>query len=131
MPFFELASFDNKLVTSANIANKVVLFDFWEVWCGPCLASMPTVDSLFQKYRAKGLEVYGMMSEKDQLDAAKLLVNKRKYTFPMLLANENIKKSLGIIAVPTYVLVNKQGIITYISEGFSEALESEIRKALN
>jgi thiol-disulfide isomerase/thioredoxin len=130
MPIFELKSFDDLAISPVSFVNKVVLFDFWEVWCGPCIASMPKVDSLFEKYKTQGLLVYGLMSEQEQLGAARLLVNKRNIRFPMLVSNQKIKSMFGINAVPTYTLINRKGVIIYITEGLSEALDSEIRKAL-
>ncbi|MET0244808.1 MAG: TlpA disulfide reductase family protein, partial [Flavitalea sp.] len=84
-PSFALTTFDSKKITNTDFADKIVLIDFWEVWCAPCLASMPKVDSLYAKYRDKGFEVIGLMSEKDQLESGKNLVKKRNINFPMAL----------------------------------------------
>ncbi len=129
-PGFSLISFTANPVSSGQFADKVVLLDFWEVWCGPCIASMPKVQALAEKYKAQGLEVYGMMSEKDQLEVAKLLVEKRKISFPMLVSNQEVMKQYGVVAVPTYILIDKKGNIRFTSEGFSDEMENEIKKLL-
>ena len=130
MPAFVLPGFNNDEVNSNSFRNKVVLLDFWEVWCGPCLVSMPKVQELYKKYSSKGLGVYGMISEKDQLDVAKLMVSKRKIYFPMLQSNEELNKTFGILAVPTYILVDRNGTIRFTYEGFSDEIEKEIQKLL-
>jgi thiol-disulfide isomerase/thioredoxin len=129
-PAFALKTFDDRSVSTAQLGGKVVLLDFWEVWCGPCIASMPKVQSLYENYKTKGLEVYGLMSEKDQLAAARLLVQKTKIDFPMLVADQQLLKAFGINAVPTYILIDKKGNIRFTSEGFSEQIENEIKKLL-
>ncbi len=130
-PLFELVSFNKKLVSSAQFTGKVVLLDFWEVWCGPCLASMPKVQALYEKYKDKGLLVYGITCEKDQLESAKRLVQKRPINFPMLAGNELVKSAYKVNAVPLYVLINKTGKISFLSEGYSEEVEKAIQKALS
>lgn len=130
LPSFALTDFDNKDVTSDGLKGKVILLDFWEVWCGPCVASMPKVQELEKRYAEKGLAVLGMMSEKEQLEVAKLMVKKRDISFPMLQSNAQTNKTFGVIGIPTYVLVDRNGIVRFTSEGFSEDLEREILRLL-
>jgi thiol-disulfide isomerase/thioredoxin len=127
---FELRSFNDKLVSSASFAGKVVLLDFWEVWCGPCIASMPKVNDLFKKYNHQGFEVFGMMSEEEQLPAAMKLVEKNGLLFTNLISQKAIKKQFNIIAVPTYILLDRSGKVNFITEGFTVNLETEIQRLL-
>jgi thiol-disulfide isomerase/thioredoxin len=129
-PGFELVTFDGKKVSTETMKGKVVLLDFWEVWCGPCVASMPKVQMLYDKYKSKGLQVYGITNETDQLESARLLVQKKKIRFPMLTGNKQIEKEFGVVAIPLYILINKEGKISFISEGFSDKMEAEILKQL-
>ncbi|RYF98108.1 MAG: TlpA family protein disulfide reductase [Chitinophagaceae bacterium] len=125
-PSFALSSFNSKKISNTDFKNKVVLIDFWEVWCSPCLASMPKVDSLYLKYRDKGFDVLGLMSEKEQLEVGKSLVKKKNIMFPMALSDETLIKKLNIRAVPTYILLNRKGEVVFISEGFSKEIEKQI-----
>ncbi len=130
-PPFVLTSFKGIEVSSSQWNGKVVLLDFWEVWCGPCLASMPKVEALYKKYRDKGLLVYGITCEKEQLASARKMVEKRGVSLPVLVGGEAIQKQYGVNAVPLYVLINKAGKISFLSEGYSDEIQTAIQKALS
>lgn len=49
-------------------ANKLTLVDFWASWCRPCLAEMPNVKRVYAQYHDKGLEIYGVSLDDNQLN---------------------------------------------------------------
>ena len=78
LPLLKLPNlFDQDKIVKIN-NGKITLIDFWEVWCGPCIASFPKVESLKHKF-ALELNVIRIVSE-DQENAIKL-VEKKGITF--------------------------------------------------
>jgi thiol-disulfide isomerase/thioredoxin len=47
-------------LSSADLKGKVVLLDFWAVWCGPCIATFPHLREWQEKYADKGLVIVGL-----------------------------------------------------------------------
>ena len=94
--------------------------------------SMPKVESLYEKYKDKGLLVYGISNDARGLSAAKNMVQRKGIKFPMLIGNEQFKKDYHIstIVLPMYLLIDKSGKLFFLSNGFSDEIETEIMKAL-
>jgi thiol-disulfide isomerase/thioredoxin len=110
--------------------GTVILLDFWETWCGPCIASMPNIQGLYDKYKDRGLKVYGIIHESGQLDVSKKRAEKSGLTFPMLVGNKTSRRYFHVSAIPLYVLIGRDGRVRYLSEGFSDRIEAEIQLAL-
>ena len=107
--------------------GKVVLVDFWATWCGPCLGEIPNVQALYEKYHAAGFEVLGYSVDQD-LKALEKFEEERK--LPWKTASEklsveakenggkeyvNLSEYYGISAIPTMVLVGKDGKVVSTS----------------
>ncbi len=114
--------------------GKLVLLDFWTSWCGPCMRALPETQKLYDKYKSKGLEVYGVNIEGDEAKAASTAMT-LGLGFPTLMAepdssgrfNWNAKQvaDYRVDAIPVTFLIDASGVIVAINPD-----EKEIAKRL-
>jgi thiol-disulfide isomerase/thioredoxin len=51
---------NGKITKISALKGKVVLLDFWAVWCGPCVGAFPHLRDLNDQFHDKGLEIIGV-----------------------------------------------------------------------
>lgn len=64
-PDIELPAPDGQIVKLSSLRGKIVLIDFWASWCGPCLREVPNVKAIYDQYRDRGFEIYGISLDKE------------------------------------------------------------------
>jgi thiol-disulfide isomerase/thioredoxin len=95
-------------LTLDRLRGKVVLLDFWGKWCGPCVAKLPAVQALHDKFKDRGLVVIGVHSA-DQHDGLAAFLTERKVTVPVLIDSGKTASRYLIEAWPAYFLIDKSG----------------------
>jgi thiol-disulfide isomerase/thioredoxin len=108
-------------------SQKPILIDFWETWCGPCIASFPKVEELNKKYSDEIL-IIGIVSE-DKSNALKL-IQKKRVAFSNLYGNSALLEEYKVNSFPRYFLIDSDGIVRKEYFGFSNQIEVDIKEMI-
>jgi len=120
---FSLKSLDGKTVRLSELKGKVVVVDFWATWCGPCTASFPFLQQVYEKYKANPNVVILTLNTWERVTGAerealvKKFMEENKYTFPVLY-DEGFVEKYGVEGIPTKFIIDKKGMIQFKSIGF-------------
>jgi thiol-disulfide isomerase/thioredoxin len=124
---FMLKNVEGKPVRLDTYAGKVVLFDFWATWCGPCKLEIPGFSELYSRYRANGFEVVGLITE-DPISNVPAFAREIGMNYTVLDANgrEDVEDAFGTISgLPTSFLVSRDGRICKTHTGYASKAEFE------
>lgn len=72
-PEINLPTPDGPKLKLSSLRGKVVLLDFWAAWCRPCRMENPNVVRLYNKYKDKGFDVYGVSLDRSRADWLKAI----------------------------------------------------------
>ncbi|MBO9635452.1 MAG: TlpA family protein disulfide reductase [Chitinophagaceae bacterium] len=108
---------------SGNLQNKFVLLDFWATWCGPCIAALPDLEKLQEKYR-DSLHIISVSDEKIETVQRYLSQKDFKATTFICDTSRGLFKYFGVVARPAYFLLDAEGSILW--SGQLQALDKII-----
>ena len=127
-PDFTLKQLKGSNLKLIELTGSVVLINFWASWCGPCREEMPLLNALHKKYEPLGFTVLGVNVE-EQVANAEGFLDKFPVDFPILLDNKNqVSKLYEVIAMPTTVVVDRDGNMRYLHQGYQSGDEAKYRK---
>ena len=131
-PDFTLNSPEGKPVALSSLRGKYVLIDFWASWCGPCRMENPNVVRMYDKFKDKGFDIYGVSLD-DNEKAWKTAIAKDNLKWQhgseLKKWKSGVAQTYGVNAIPATFLIDKDGkIIAKNLRG--AALESKLNELL-
>lgn len=129
-PDFSARDLSERTVALASYrGQKVVLLDFWATWCGPCKMAMPSLQSLHDEFKERGLEIFSV-NLGEPAEQVRYFISRKKYTFRVVLDPDGaIGSKYGVRSIPTLVAVDKKGLVQWLHVGYSQD-QGELRKLL-
>ena len=95
----------------SSYKGKVVILNFWATWCPPCRDEMPSMETLYRRFKDQGLEILAVNLGENTATVRQFIQNNR-HTFPVLLdSNNRISAIYGVEAIPTSYILDREGRI--------------------
>ena len=129
---FTLKDMDGHDVALASFKGKPIIVNFWATWCGPCLAEIPSLVELRDKY--PDVVILGI-SVDDPVEKLKPYAEKMKMNYPVLVGEnrEDVQDAYGPLwGIPVSVFIDRDGKIAKKHSGIAskEQFEQEIKALL-
>jgi peroxiredoxin len=125
-PDWKLKDVKGQLHSLSDYRGKVVVMDFWAVWCIPCHRLMPGMQKLHDDLARRGVVVFGISTGERGGDPAQLMKD-RGYTYGLLLNGETMAESYHVVGLPTVYVIGSDGRILHAGFGADEILEGRRR----
>ena len=130
---FGFSTLDGRRMELGDFRGSVLLVDFWAVWCGPCLETLPHLRSLHERYADRGLSVVSVSLDLN-LDAAREMIDRQAMTWPQVMDRQQEPRLREVFAdslaggLPHCVLYDREG--TLIWRGDPREVDGPLREAL-
>ncbi len=125
-PEFTLATLQGPSVSLSDYRGKVVLLNFWATWCPPCIWEMPSMETIYQRFKGRQFEILAVSIDKKGEDVVRPFVADYGITFPILLdPDSEVYKRYGLTGVPESFIIDKDGTVLQKIIGARQWTEQE------
>ncbi|MCU0922763.1 MAG: TlpA family protein disulfide reductase [Burkholderiaceae bacterium] len=134
LPVLQLTTLAGESVWPGGPDWRVLYLDFWASWCAPCERSFPFMNALHDRWSSRGLRIVAVGLDRQEADATRFLRRHPPRFAVALDPQAESARALAIKAMPTSLLVLREGRIAWTHRGFHSddmpALERRIGAAL-
>ena len=117
-PQFSLPLLDGRELSLSDYQGKYLLVNFWATWCGPCKVEMPSLESLYRKFKKRNFAVIAVSNDIFGAQVVEPYIQAQDFTFPVGLDPKlKVSNQFGVISLPTTFLINPQGKIIGVLNG--------------
>jgi peroxiredoxin len=131
---FELPDTAGNNVKLSSQFGKTLLLDFWASWCPPCRAENPNLVKLYNKYKDQNFTIFSVSLDKKKEDWMKGIHDDQltwTHVSDLQFWNSSAAKLYGVRAIPSNVLIDKDGTIlarNLMGEELEKKLEELTKK---
>jgi peroxiredoxin len=132
-PEFSASTLDGQTVSLKDFrGRKRVVLSFWASWCGPCRLEMPGLIEFYKRNHndSSDFELLAISIDEDPKNAAEF-ATAQKLNFPVLLdPQQKIAQSYQVDGIPTMLIVDKDGKVTYGHIGYDMMMSYSLSREL-
>lgn len=132
---FDFIDEKGNVQNTSSFRGKVVFINFWASWCPPCRAEFPSIETLYTKFKDNPNIFFLTINEDNDPTIGKAYLRKENFSVPMYHSKNNVPEEVYSGALPTTVVLDKNGTIRFHHTGFanysSEKFVKQIEELLN
>lgn len=116
-PEFSLQDGQGK-ISLRQFRGQVVILNFWASWCPPCIDETPSLVSMQQRLKAKGITVVGVSSDENE-QAYRRFIQEYGINFPTVRdPSERVEHLYGTVKIPETYIIDRNGVLRrkFVSE---------------
>jgi thiol-disulfide isomerase/thioredoxin len=128
LPDVTLQTLDGKgSVTLDEFRGRTVLLTFWASWCGPCRVELPELERLYAELAGDGF-VLLTVNVDTMPQMGERFLEQIGVTVPVYRMRQQDLVALGINALPTNIVLDREGLAVQVYRGYSPAVSDFIRR---
>lgn len=114
-----------EVIELADHRGKVVFLNFWATWCPPCIAEMPSIQKLYDRFSDNEDVVFLLVDVDNHRTKSENFMQKRRFTLPVYTPAGPVPDSYMDGAIPTSLVLNKNGQVVFKHEGMGDYSNKE------
>jgi thiol-disulfide isomerase/thioredoxin len=129
---FQLLDLEGNTVDFSDWRGNIILINIWATWCGPCVAEMPGLNSLYQKMKNEKIK-FVFLSVDEKMEKVQNFLKQKNYQIPVYFLNTSLPSVYKTSnSIPRTYIISKDGrilkeyvgITAYDTKSFQDFLKS-------
>jgi peroxiredoxin len=133
-PMFKGETIDNQTIDYAELkGKKVIVLDFWSIYCASCIEAMPKLIDIYNEFRDKGLVVIGVNLDSFGTHRVVKFMSgmENKINFPVIIdKTRKVAMSFSAMVLPTTLVIDASGKIRFYHVGYKQGDEKHLRNVV-
>lgn len=143
--YFNPQNEEERITSLQDLRGKVVVLDFFATWCGPCIASFPSVRELQRFYQGYDVVILGVTSiqgrhigmtrrvdtqgrPEQEMELMKSFIEERQITWPTAFSRQSVfNPDYGITGIPSVAIIDAEGKVRHIGLHPGRPLAEKVR----
>lgn len=120
---FQIADAQGQIISDKDLTGKVILINFWAVWCPPCREELPHWNEFVAKH-ASDQRILMFAVGDEPWETIHNYMKNHSYSFPVF-RDEKYWEQFDVSGIPTLLIIDPKGTIRFRNSGFEEGMEYE------
>jgi peroxiredoxin len=133
-PDWKLPDPEGRTHSLSEYRGRLVLLDFWGTWCVPCRKTMPGIQSIYQRFKDRGVVVLGVTLGGDKAGEEAgdpvAFMKAHGFTYKILLKGDKMSPLYHVAVLPALYLVGDDGKIIHSEYGLREGAKEDLERII-
>lgn len=117
---FIMSTADDETLSLSDMHGSVIFVNVWASWCPPCIAEMPTIETLYTELGDhEGISFLLLSMDEDHERAVNFMEN-RGFTVPYQFPASPVPSAIRSTLLPTTYIISREGQVIYEKRGIAD-----------
>lgn len=117
---FAMKTRDGDTVLLSDFRGNVVFVNVWASWCPPCVAEMPTIETLYNNIADRENIRFILLSMDENYQRAVDFMEGKEFSMPYYFPASGLPAEFRSEYLPTTYILSKEGKVIYKKEGIAD-----------
>ncbi|NQU32145.1 MAG: TlpA family protein disulfide reductase [Bacteroidetes bacterium] len=111
---WQILDMEGNAVSLESLNDKPIFLNFWATWCPPCIAELPGIAELYEKY---GGEINFILVSNESRAKVRAFSKKNNFEELPFYQSNNVPNDFASQSIPTTFIISKEGTIVLSKKG--------------
>lgn len=117
---FYFADDSGRVQSLAEYSGDVIFMNIWATWCPPCIAEMPSINSLYHAMEGEENMTFLLVSVDENFEKAKDFMQARNFEMPIVHFRSRSEEHYDLRSIPTTYVISKDGKLMMEKRGLAK-----------